>query len=267
MKQPVVLLLLVLAVSGPAFADVSFWHGLTPVSRNYCQAFVESECCGDETCIGHELGWNDPDRCIVNTYDCSIYPETCSGRTEILYYGESTGIAGSTGHNVPTGYGWPESYADVGFRLWDPETLYIYYEISFDTGGLQPVAPIPSIQVVVFRFDGNPAELAGLGSLNYIKLIGSGLISSQDVLYYDNLIPDDTWHADGSAFVDISGIPLDEIVVLGNGYGILPECGGPPGGDGGAAVPAVSGWGAPALLLLILAASAVVLRRSRTSRE
>jgi hypothetical protein len=255
MKQAAFGVLFAFLLVSPALADFSRWHGLTRASADHCQNGFEAQCCSDPLGAGSDIGWGE-DTCSANTYGAD--PETCRGNTGVLYAPGRTAIVTTTYNGIE--YGDVIEGSDAWVDIWvpDPSTLKLRYDLS-SSGGPQPPHLLPSLEIAVFRYSGDPEALAGLGLLNVSVLINAGLLTHDDVMYTDTLVEEG--YVD-EVYVDLAGIPLEEVMILASGRGLIPPTCPPEDTP----VPALGGRAAWILIGLALLASTAVLLRRGASR-
>jgi hypothetical protein len=248
MKRTAGVIALAIAVTAPVKADLSQWHSLG--TSDFSQCYTETQCCLDSQCTDHELvfGGNCGAGC----------GETCRAHGGFLYGDSFNRIVGSTVHEIFVGNFGPASDAEVDIFLVDPETLLLDYQLIFGEGQGPPLQPpLPNVEVVVFRFAGDPTVFEGLGPLNLLALLNLGIIDNEDVLFFDNLTDDG---AVGVAEVGVAGVPPSEIVVMASGHGVVPSsCPSQP-------VP-TTGLGATLLLLAAMFTAWVVVFRRELLRS
>ena len=65
----------------------------------------------------------------------------------------------------------------------DANTLSLDYDLIYSEGGGPPLArPLPNVEVVVFRFAGDPAIFEGLGPLDIRALLSLGIVDGSSVI-------------------------------------------------------------------------------------
>jgi len=245
MTRTAAAIVLAIVVTAPVEAGLSRWHCLG--TDDFSQCYVETKCCEDPLCTDDEMAFGD-----ICSAGCG---ETCHAHTVFLHGNGYNRIVGHTEHEIFSGNFGPGSDATVDISMADPDTLSLAYQLTFGPGQGPPLQmPLPNVQVVVFRFAGDPTIFDGLGPLNRGALINLGIIGWDDVLFFENLTGDGSI---GAAEVDVGGIPAAEIVVIASGNGVVPSvCPFPP-------VPATGHWTIPLLLSAMFTAWVVVFRRRK----
>lgn len=224
-------LLVALAALTPAAGE---WNTAGSPAFTYCLAAVNCAP-GDTLCVESDLGIASDCNAL-----CGVQPledgAFCIGVTDASANTDWQILA--SGNQETLG----------SFLLAAQGTLETANQFSISGTRNQSGAGQIEIEVSVFRYAGDPTAFEGLRLASVYDLVDLGLVASDDVLLAADMVAGEPEDFDFD--VDVTGVPADQIVLLGIGRDVF----GPP-------VPALGAWDSVFLGLLLLGCLTFALRR------
>lgn len=223
-------------------AEINRWSGLS--SPTFTQGFARSACLNQPPCQEDELTLGG------NTFvDCSAAPSDPYSCTEFVSSLRPWSVGGFAGHlpGPPPADLLVGATVSVEGELDSPTTLLVRV-----TSGAS-FSPPQNGSAGVFRFAGDPSVFDGVEAISVGGLVSLGLIAADDVLLDVTFEVSEPSSTEAVHFLDITGIPQDEIVVFAAGNGPSPT----------SSVPATGTMATGALAAALMAIAAWILVRRR----
>lgn len=234
-RRCLVPMLVALAALTPAAGE---WNTAGSPAFTYCLAAVNCEP-GDTLCVESDLGIASDCNAL-----CGVQPfegePFCIGVTDAI--AETDWRILASGNQETLG----------SFLLAAQGTLETPDLFSISGTRNQSGAGEIEIEISVFRYAGDPTAFDGLRLATVYDLVDLGLVALDDVLLAADMVAGEPEDFDYN--VDVTGVPADQIVLLGIGRDVF----GPP-------VPALGAWGSVFLGLLLLGCFTFALRRRASS--